>query len=189
MSEFNLEHENKILDKKIEQAKKNNKSFHQRFIELLIKSKIEEARENNKVFIQSILEWLKNSNIEQANENNKSFDQRFIEWLIKSKIVSGKDFFDKTLLNGNQFSTLKKSTNTDFEVETLMAVCVGYDLDLAASEELMAASGRVLKVGDETHEAYKYILERFPGESIDVRNEFLKSRGIKPLGSKSRDEK
>ena len=117
-------------------------------------------------------------------KNHKPFGEQVIELLEKDNLDTGKAFSDITLLNTNILSRLKNDPYGKFEFQTVVAICVGLNLDLQKSEQLLASAGLAFKPLDKIHQAYKYILANMPDTDIDTRNEFLSSLSVEPLGSK-----
>ena len=85
-------------------------------------------------------------------------------------------------LDDMTISRLKNNKIKNQSMRTIIAICVGLDLDLRTSEELLKLAKLALN-NDPECIAYEMILTTFKGCSMDDRNEVLKKLGIKPLGS------
>ena len=70
-----------------------------------------------------------------------------------------------------------------------VAMAVGLGLSLQEFQKVIKQAGICLKEGDETDDAYSFILTVMQGQSIDECNDFLESIGVPVLGTHSRDEK
>jgi len=97
-------------------------------------------------------------------------------------------FTRNTLLGEPVYSRIKSGQLLRPDVRTVVAVCVGLDLDTVLAMELLSSAGHVLTDSHE-HHAYFYIIHSCRGESIHERNEFLKKVGVTPLGTKARKSK
>ena len=105
--------------------------------------------------------------------------------IFEAKDVEAQGFQALTLLSRDTFYKLKKP---DYKpaFETVIALCAGLDLDIVIANELLGKAGYAFD-GGEKHTAYMTVITQFAGQSILVRNEFLKNLnipGLKPLGEK-----
>jgi hypothetical protein len=66
-----------------------------------------------------------------------------------------------------------------------MAICIGLDLGLSVSEDLLKLCGYAFGASKE-HQAYKFLLTALRGSGIDACNDVLIQLGFEPLGSKSK---
>ena len=73
--------------------------------------------------------------------------------------------------------------------DVLLAICVGLKLRLRLIEELFEKkSDNNLRDDREPDRTYLRILEELPRLSIQDFNSILQERGLKPLGSKGKDD-
>jgi len=116
-----------------------------------------------------------------------------VSQLMKIKNISKNKFKSLTLLDDNTISrTGGNAVNggkppqklTEITLRVAMAVCVGLDLDLTQSKELLALAKLALNNEKECL-AYEFILTTFKGCGIDERNLILEKWGLKPLGVRS----
>ena len=98
-------------------------------------------------------------------------------------------FWDRTLLHKNYYYDIKNNKFNNPTKETLMAICVGLGLTLHVIEKVLHKAGFVLREHDDPDRAYRLILGRFPGLSIDDFNNLLARAGIKPLGTAIKETK
>ena len=61
----------------------------------------------------------------------------------------------------------------------------GLDLDIETAEKMLSLAGRSFRESDEDR-ALKFCITGFAGQSIEERNDFLKSYGYETLGTKER---
>lgn len=102
---------------------------------------------------------------------------------------SANTFWDRTLLHKNYYYDIKNDHFNNPTKETLMALCVGLGLTLHVVEKVLSKAGFVLREHDDPDRAYRLILGRFPGLSIDDFNNLLARAGIKPLGTAIKETK
>ena len=95
-------------------------------------------------------------------------------------------FWDRTLLHKNYYYDIKNDHFNNPTIETLMAICVGLGLSLHVVEKILSKASFVLRDHADPDRAYRLILGRFPGLSIDDFNSLLARAGIKPLGTSMR---
>ena len=112
----------------------------------------------------------------------KTFWQRAYE-VMEAMHWNSTIFCNRTLLSEKTYSRLKNNTGADIDIRTVMAICVGLDLDISMTNKLLAYAGYVLNSSRE-HQAYIFIITRYRGKSIHERNKFLETLRLQPLGSR-----
>ncbi|MCL1878387.1 MAG: helix-turn-helix transcriptional regulator [Defluviitaleaceae bacterium] len=148
----------------------------------------EQSEENISVVLQS----------DEISKMQEAFSKQCIDrrvdkkpfWSLAYGIMQARKwnssiFTERTLLNQSIYSRIKNGQLSKPDIRTVMAICVGLDLDYFRATELLASAGHVLTSTDED-EAYFYILNNCRGEPIQKRNKFLTSLGILALGVKPR---
>lgn len=112
-----------------------------------------------------------------STKYNKSFSEMIGEILEGETYMS---FADKTKLNVNQLYRLRKRVDEKDPPQrnTLMSVCVAYDLDLMMTQALLHSLGLDFNRFNKRDYAYTFLLTRCRGKSIDECNEILKELGI-----------
>ncbi|WP_052144576.1 ImmA/IrrE family metallo-endopeptidase [Halalkalibacter okhensis] len=123
---------------------------------------------------------------EETKKYTKTFSEKVYE-IIEMKKWNSAIFKDKTLLDDMAFSRIKNKKDKAPNLKTVITICVGLDLDLSMTNELLKLAGHSLTSSRE-HSAYSYIITAFSGCSIDERNEVLESLGVTPLGTRSREK-
>ena len=103
--------------------------------------------------------------------------------LFEDRKCTTQKFKDKTLLSDNELSRLRKIPPQTSK-RTLMAVCVGMELPMDISLELMRFAGIVLIDSQQEDSLYKHILSCNNKDIYEV-NDFLVEYGIVPLGQRS----
>ncbi len=122
---------------------------------------------------------------EESKKYRKTFSERVYE-IIQIKKWNSTIFKEKTLLDDMTFSRIKNKPDYTPNLKSVIAICVGLDLDLTVTNELLRLAGHSLTTSRE-HKAYSYIINAFCGCSIDERNEALEALDVEPLGTKSRE--
>lgn len=112
-----------------------------------------------------------------STKYNKSFTEMIGEILEGETYMS---FADKTKLSENQLYRLRKRVDEKDPPQrnTLMSVCVAYDLDLMMTQALLHSLGLDFNRFNKRDYAYTFLLTRCRGKSIDECNEILKELGI-----------
>lgn len=112
-----------------------------------------------------------------STKYNKSFSEMIGEILEGETYMS---FGNKTKLNVNQLYRLRKRVDEKDPPQrnTLMSVCVAYDLDLMMTQALLHSLGLDFNRFNKRDYAYTFLLTRCRGKSIDECNEILKELGI-----------
>lgn len=112
-----------------------------------------------------------------STKYNKSFTEMIGEILEGETYMS---FGDKTKLSANQLYRLRKRVDEKDPPQrnTLMSVCVAYDLDLMMTQALLHSLGLDFNRFNKRDYAYTFLLTRCRGKSIDECNEILKELGI-----------
>jgi len=93
-----------------------------------------------------------------------------VQQILDAKEISSSDLQALTLLERGTYYKLKKQDYKPSFV-TIIALCVGLDLDISITTELLNKAGYSFD-GSERHCAYVAVITRFAGQSIFVKNEF-----------------
>lgn len=131
----------------------------------------------------SIEEWEKiETEFYKDLENHREYDKPFrtlINEILKNE-TSG-SFAMKTELEPNMFSRLKhKVDDSDpCQKNTIITICVAYNLDLMMAQALMHSLGSGLNGRNKNDYAYAFILTRCRGKTIEECNDILKKIGLK----------
>lgn len=112
-----------------------------------------------------------------STKYNKSFTEMIGEVLEGETYMS---FAEKTKLCANQLYRLRKRVDEKDPPQrnTLISVCVAYDLDLMMTLALLNSLGLDFNRFNKRDYAYTFLLTRCRGKSIDECNEILKGLGI-----------
>lgn len=112
-----------------------------------------------------------------STKYNKSFSEMIGEVLEGETY---KSFGDKTKLSENQLYRLRKRVDEKDPPQrnTLISVCIAYDLDLMMTQALLHSLGLDFNRFNKRDYAYTFLLTRCRGKSIDECNEILKELGI-----------
>jgi len=112
---------------------------------------------------------------------SKTFSEE-AQRIMLAKGVDSAIFQTLTLLSRVTFSRLK-NTNYKPSFETAVAFCAGLNLDITVTSYLLRKAGYAFGES-RAHIAYMTVITELHNTSIYVRNEYLRSVGIKPLGEK-----
>lgn len=108
----------------------------------------------------------------------KSFQDMLFS-LIQQKGWSEKELCEKCLLDRPRFTAIKHlnddaASTHNVTLQVLVALCIGMQLNITVSEQLLALRGYALSKRNPVHNAYRYLIERCSGISIDDANELNK---------------
>jgi len=108
-----------------------------------------------------------------------------VQQILVAKEIDPPSFQALTLLSRDTYYKLRRQ---DYKpaFETIIALCAGLDLDIIITNELLNKAGYSFD-GGERHSAYVAVITQFTGQSILIRNEFIRTlniKGMKPLGEK-----
>ena len=127
---------------------------------------------------------------EMSLTDKVTFSKRVIE-IMEQKHWYTSTFEEKTELTRNIYSDIK-SPDYMPTMRIVISICVGLELDIFTTTELLRLSGLVLVPTNRVHYAYNYIIEKCRGMSIRECNEFLEGLEIEEthyLGSHSNEKR
>lgn len=115
--------------------------------------------------------------LSEIQMTTKSFQEMLFS-LIQQKGWSEKELCEKCLLDRPRFTAVKHlnddaASTHNVTLQVLVALCIGMQLNITVSEQLLALRGYALSKRNPIHNAYRYLIERCSGISIDDANELL----------------
>jgi len=122
------------------------------------------------------------TNAPMREKLNITFSQR-VKQILEIKKIDLDKFKEQTLLSKATYYRLQNEKDKQ-SFNTILAFCAGLDLDISLTTELLNKAGLTFD-GGIAHNAYMMAITQFPGQPIDVRNEFLANlniKGVSPLG-------
>lgn len=107
----------------------------------------------------------------------KTFSEMLFS-LMQRKGLSEKDLCELCLLDRPRFTAIKRLdddavSTRNVTLQVLVALCIGMQLNITVSEQLLALRGYALSRRNPIHNAYRYLIERRRGITIDEANELL----------------
>ena len=127
--------------------------------------------------------------IEEANDDLAPPEKTFCEMLAPyiGQFRTGDDFEIKTGVHRVKLKQFRDGKLNNPEVRTVVAICVGLDLDIVQTMEMLRSAGHIL-LNTREHWAYKFIITCCEGMEIEERNAILIALGIRPLGSRKTEK-
>jgi len=127
---------------------------------------------------------------EEANTDLAPPEKTFCEMLAPylDEFENGGDFERITGIRRSKLKQIRDGVLISPEVRTVIAICVGLNLDTAKAMELLRSAGHIL-LNTREHWAYKYIIACCDKMSLEQRNAILIALGIPPLGSRTASKK
>ncbi len=110
----------------------------------------------------------------------------FMKDILDVKQIGIDEFCYNTLLGKEVFDKIKRGHKSVPSIETIVAFACGCNIDMETTEQLMKLASHSFNDCQE-HRAYRYCISGLYGKNIEFRNKFLTDRGIKPLGTKTRE--
>ena len=111
---------------------------------------------------------------------------QYIYDIIQYKGISKAHFCNLTELGEEVYRKAEKNIKTDPSLRTIVAIACGLDLDIEITETILRLAGHAFKENDDEHRALRFCISGFSGKPLSERNDFLKSYGYEPLGTKER---
>lgn len=130
-----------------------------------------------------------NEMAQRGAKYTKSFGDQMLECLEANGITTPLKFVLKTNLHDSTYKKLRRDPDGNYELEVILTICAALDLDIDTTNRLLEAAGHVLRQSLYTHLAYKTLFTRLIGQTYNTKNEFLRSVGVKELGSKTYRER
>lgn len=127
-------------------------------------------------------EWEKlQKEFEKDYANSTKYNKSF-RTLIREVLEGETDmaFSYKTGLSPNMLSRLRNRVDEKDPPQrnTLISVCIGYNLDLLMTQSLLYSLGLGFNRNNKRDYAYSFLLTRCRGKSIEECNEILKGLGV-----------
>jgi len=96
------------------------------------------------------------------------------------KDETAKSFSEKTGLTEYMFRRMKKEISRDDQPwrNSLMSVCVAYNVSLDKMEEMLHSLGLAFAPANKRDIAYRFLLTECKGKNVDECNEILRELGI-----------
>ena len=116
----------------------------------------------------------------------KTFCEMLAPYL--DEFENGGDFERITGIRRSKLKQIRDGVLISPEVRTVIAICVGLNLDTVKTMELLRSAGHIL-LNTREHWAYKYIIACCDKMSLEQRNAILIALGIPPLGSRTASKK
>lgn len=114
-----------------------------------------------------------------ALQCQKSFCQQAME-VIQFAKANKAVFCNKTMLSERAYERIQANNMPKPKIETVMCICLGLELEIGISTQLLHAAGYELNNSPQ-HVAYKALLTSFVGHSLYECDEALKAMGLSPL--------
>lgn len=127
---------------------------------------------------------------EEANTDLAPPEKTFCEMLAPylDEFENGGEFERITGIRRSKLKQIRDGVLISPEVRTVIAICVGLNLDTLQTMELLRSAGHIL-LNTREHWAYKYIIACCDKMSLEQRNAILIALGIPPLGSRTASKK
>lgn len=127
--------------------------------------------------------------VEEANDDLAPPEKTFCEMLKQylKQFRTGDDFEIKTGVHRVKLKQFRDGKLNNPEVRTVVSICVGLNLDITQTMEMLRSAGHVL-LNTREHWAYKFIMTCCEGMEIEERNAILIALGVRPLGSRKTEK-
>ena len=134
----------------------------------------------------------KKEKFQKGYEGFRAVSQSFtftekVNALMRQKRWNSTIFKENTLLGDSEHSKIKNNNDKAWSFRTIMAICVGLDVNQIVAQQLLDAAEESIGTTQERH-AYMFALANYGGD-IFACNAFLDSVGVTPLGNRERRSK
>ena len=127
--------------------------------------------------------------IEETNDDLAPPEKTFCEMLAPyiGQFRTGDDFEIKTGVHRVKLKQFRDGKLNNPEVRTVVAICIGLNLDIVQTMKMLRSAGHIL-LNTREHWAYKFIITCCEGMEIEERNAILIALGVRPLGSRKTEK-
>ena len=107
------------------------------------------------------------------------------------KITEAEVFQDKTLIGYKTFNLIRRDAWPGAELDSIIAVCAGYHLDMETTEKALMYGGYLLLWSKPRHVVFRFLISHCQDEysDTDTFNTLLKLLGEEPVGTNKRKDK
>ena len=122
---------------------------------------------------------------------NRYYEYRDFQTGEVERVTEPKVFQNKTLVHYKMFEKMRRNKWDKIELEMVMAVCVGYHLDMETTEKALLRAGYLLLPGNPTHLVYRFLVSHCRDLYSDTGtfNTLLILLGEKEIGTNKHKEK
>lgn len=94
--------------------------------------------------------------------------QEYLFYLIKEKSLKNADVYKRAIITKQTFSKIKKNANYHPDKATAMRLCVGLELNLDETKDLLARAGYALSPCDKRDVIFSYFIEKEIYDMIEI---------------------
>ena len=122
---------------------------------------------------------LKSASIKEFSESDESkLEERikhisdtfseYLMYIIKEKGLVNSDVYKKAIVDKKVFSKIKNNINYHPQKSTVLQLCIGLELNLDETEDLLARAGYALSPSDKTDIIFSYFIENEIYDMIEI---------------------
>ena len=122
---------------------------------------------------------LKRASIKEFSESDESkLEERikhisdtfseYLMYIIKEKGLVNSDVYKKAIVDKKVFSKIKNNINYHPQKSTVLQLCIGLELNLDETEDLLARAGYALSPSDKTDIIFSYFIENEIYDMIEI---------------------
>lgn len=136
---------------------------------------IKQGSKRNKSYDDEITEL--QDGLAQKLEHSADTFSQYLFFLIEKKQLKNSDVYSRALVDRKVFSKIKQDVNYHPNKRTALCLCVGAELTLSESRELLARAGYALSPCDKTDIIFSYFIENGHYNMLDLDIE-LEEHGL-----------
>ena len=108
------------------------------------------------------------SKLEEKIKHISDTFSEYLMYIIKEKGLVNSDVYKKAIVNKKVFSKIKNNINYHPQKSTVLQLCIGLELNLDETEDLLARAGYALSPSDKTDIIFSYFIENEIYDMIEI---------------------
>ena len=108
------------------------------------------------------------SKLEERIKHISDTFSEYLMYIIKEKGLVNSDVYKKAIVDKKVFSKIKNNINYHPQKSTVLQLCIGLELNLDETEDLLARAGYALSPSDKTDIIFSYFIENEIYDMIEI---------------------
>ncbi len=115
-----------------------------------------------------IFQKKKKSALDERMKHLSDSFQEYLFYLIKEKSLNNAEVYKRAIITKQTFSKIKKNVNYHPDKSTAMRLCVGLELNLDETKDLLLRAGYALSPCDKRDVIFSYFIEKEIYDMIEI---------------------
>lgn len=108
------------------------------------------------------------SKLEERIKHISDTFSEYLMYIIKEKGLVNSDVYKKAIVDKKVFSKIENNINYHPQKSTVLQLCIGLELNLDETEDLLARAGYALSPSDKTDIIFSYFIENEIYDMIEI---------------------